>query len=178
MRKAIWLFAFSISLAVRLVPCAAQNTTPEPGQASSAPAATPSSQTKSKPKPKNKPTTEVIELSPNNKSVIPVQNTIVVQSVSSGGSGGSDGPKGIEILSDTMGFDFGPYMRRLRFTVQNHWEAVMPEIAQPPTSKSGTVTIELSVMKDGGVRDMKLAKSSGNTELDKAAWSGITDAIP
>jgi TonB family protein len=85
---------------------------------------------------------------------------------------------GIQILSDTMGFDFGPYMKRLRYTVQIHWDGVIPKVALPPISKSGTVTIELAVMKDGQVQGMKLVKSSGDTELDRAAWSGLTDAIP
>lgn len=85
---------------------------------------------------------------------------------------------GIQILSDTMGFDFGPYMKRLKYAVQIHWEGVIPESARPPANKSGTVTIELAVLKDGRVQDMKLVKSSGDTELDKAAWHGITDAIP
>src|SRR5580765_2895600 len=56
---------------------------------------------------------------------------------------------GIAILSDTMGFDFGPYLKRLRYTVQNHWDTVMPKVAMPPISKSGAVTIEFAVMKDG-----------------------------
>jgi TonB family protein len=85
---------------------------------------------------------------------------------------------GIEILSDTMGVDFGPYMRRLKLTVQNHWNALIPEVARPPLSKSGTVTIELAVMKNGQVTGMKLVKSSGDLRLDQAAWGGITDAIP
>lgn len=85
---------------------------------------------------------------------------------------------GIEILSDTMGVDFGPYMRRLKLTVQNHWNALIPAVALPPLSKSGTVTIELAVIKDGQVRGMKVVKSSGDLQLDQAAWGGITKAIP
>lgn len=85
---------------------------------------------------------------------------------------------GIEVLSDTMGVDFGPYMRQLKVTVQGHWNALIPEVALPPLSKSGTVTIELAVMKDGHVRDMKLVKSSEVWQLDRAAWGGITNAIP
>jgi TonB family protein len=85
---------------------------------------------------------------------------------------------GIEILSDTMGVDFGPYMRHLKVTVQGHWNALIPAVALPPLSKSGTVTIELAVMKDGHVRGMKVVKSSGDSQLDRAAWGGITDAIP
>ncbi|HZE81725.1 MAG TPA: hypothetical protein VE604_12555, partial [Candidatus Polarisedimenticolia bacterium] len=43
---------------------------------------------------------------------------------------------GIEILSDTMGVDFGPYMRHLKVTVQGHWNALIPAVALPPLSKS------------------------------------------
>jgi len=85
---------------------------------------------------------------------------------------------GIEILSDTMGVDFAPYMRQLKVTVQGHWNALIPEVALPPMSKSGTVTIELAVMKNGQVTSMKLVKSSGDLQLDRAAWGGITEAIP
>jgi TonB family protein len=85
---------------------------------------------------------------------------------------------GMEILSDTMGVDFEPYMKRLRSQVQRNWEALIPPVALPPVNKSGTVAIELAIMKDGKVRGMKLVKSSGDAELDKAAWGGITDAIP
>lgn len=85
---------------------------------------------------------------------------------------------GIEVLSDTMGVDFGPYMRQLKVTVQTHWNALIPEVALWPLRKSGTVTIEFAVMKDGHVRGMKLVQSSGDSQLDRAAWGGITDAIP
>ena len=85
---------------------------------------------------------------------------------------------GIEILSDTMGTDFGPYMKQLKYAVQIHWNALIPEVALPPLSKSGTVTIELAVMKNGQVRGMKLVKSSGDFQLDRAAWGGVTKAIP
>jgi TonB family protein len=85
---------------------------------------------------------------------------------------------GMEILSDTMGVDFGPYMKRLKYTVQTHWDILIPKAALPPINKSGTVTIELAIMQNGQVRGMKVVKSSGDAELDKAAWGGITDAIP
>src|ERR1700724_2168198 len=55
---------------------------------------------------------------------------------------------GVEILSDTMGVDFGPYMKRLRYQVQSHWDALIPPVALPPVNKSGTVTIDLTIMKD------------------------------
>jgi len=103
------------------------------------------------------------------------------------GSGGEYGnavhPKterreGMEILSDTLGVDFGPYMKRLRYTVQNHWDPLIPESALPPVMKKGVVVIEFSITKNGRVEGMKLISSSGDVSLDRAAWGAITDAIP
>ncbi|HEY1524703.1 MAG TPA: TonB family protein [Candidatus Angelobacter sp.] len=85
---------------------------------------------------------------------------------------------GLEILSDTMGVDFGPYMKRLRYTVQTHWDPLIPESAMPPVMKKGVVTIEFAITKDGRVMGMKLIAGSGDVALDRAAWAAITDAIP
>ncbi len=85
---------------------------------------------------------------------------------------------GLEILSDTMGVDFGPYMKRLRYTVQTHWDPLIPESAMPPVMKKGVVVIEFAITKEGKVMGMKLVGSSGDVALDRAAWGAITDAIP
>ncbi|HEU4416650.1 MAG TPA: energy transducer TonB, partial [Candidatus Angelobacter sp.] len=90
----------------------------------------------------------------------------------------TDRHEGMEILSDTMGVDFGSYMKRLHYTVQNHWDPLIPESAMPPVMKKGVVVIEFSISKDGKVMGMKLISSSGDVALDRAAWGGITDAIP
>lgn len=84
----------------------------------------------------------------------------------------------MEILSDTLGVDFGPYMKRLHYTVQNHWDPLIPVSALPPVMKKGVVMIEFSITKDGRVEGMKLISSSGDVSLDRAAWGAITDAIP
>lgn len=86
--------------------------------------------------------------------------------------------EGMEILSDTLGVDFGPYMKRLHYTVQNHWDPLIPESALPPVMKKGVVVIQFSIGKDGKVFGMKLISSSGDVALDRAAWGAITDAIP
>jgi len=98
-------------------------------------------------------------------------------------SAGATGPvppkrDSIEILSDTLGVDFGPYMKRLRFAVQTHWDPLIPQAARPPEMKKGVVVIELSISKDGRVQGMKLASGSGDVALDRAAWGAIVDAIP
>jgi TonB family protein len=90
----------------------------------------------------------------------------------------TDRTEGMEILSDTLGVDFGPYMKRLHYTVQNHWDPLIPESALPPVMKKGVVVIEFSIGKDGKVSGMTLISSSGDVALDRAAWGAITDAIP
>lgn len=89
-----------------------------------------------------------------------------------------DNRGGLEILSDTLGVDFGPYMKRLKYTVQNHWDPLIPESAMPPIMRKGVVVIEFAITKDGRVMGMKLVSSSGDVALDRAAWGAITDAIP
>ncbi len=85
---------------------------------------------------------------------------------------------GIEILSDTMGVDFGPYVKRLHYTVQTHWTPLIPASALSPEKKQGFVVIEFSIKKDGKIVGMKLVSSSGDVSLDRAAWGAIIDAIP
>jgi TonB family protein len=84
----------------------------------------------------------------------------------------------LEILSDTMGVDFGPYLQRLKVTVQSHWEPLIPESALPPVMKKGILVIEFAITKDGKVIGMRLISSSGDVALDRAAWGAITGAIP
>lgn len=83
-----------------------------------------------------------------------------------------------EILSDTMGVDFGPYMKRLHITVQNHWDPLIPEAALPPMMKKGVVVIEFAIMKDGTITGTKLVRSSGDPALDTAALGAISASNP
>jgi TonB family protein len=84
----------------------------------------------------------------------------------------------LEILSDTLGVDFGPYLRRLKITVQNHWYDVMPQSAMPPEMKKGVVVLEFAILKDGRVAGLKLVRTSGDVALDRAAFGGITYSNP
>lgn len=84
----------------------------------------------------------------------------------------------VDILSDTLGVDFGPYLKRLSVDVQSHWDPLIPEIARPPMMKKGVVVIEFAILKDGRVTGMKLVSSSGDLALDRAAWGAITSAVP
>ena len=108
-----------------------------------------------------------------------------------GGSAGSGGDYGlgrahnganlgdnVDILSDTMGFDFTPYLARIRHIIQDHWTSGIPESAYPPLRKHGRVAIDFAILKDGSVAGMKLYGPSGDVALDRAAWGGITGSNP
>jgi TonB family protein len=81
----------------------------------------------------------------------------------------------LDVLSDTMGVDFGPYLQRVLHDVKQNWYNAIPESAQ---MKKGKLSIEFAITKDGRVAGMKLAATSGDVPLDRAAWAGITASDP
>ena len=104
-----------------------------------------------------------------------------------GGSGGDYGigiprsqgmQSNLDILSDTMGVDFGPYLARVLHDVRLNWYNLIPEVARAPIMKKGKVSIEFAIMKDGSVKAMRLVSPSGDISLDRAAWGGITGSNP
>ncbi len=82
---------------------------------------------------------------------------------------------GFDILSDTQGVDFGPYLQRIVQEVREHWYQLIPESAE---MKKGKLAIEFAITKDGHVADMKLVASSGDVALDRPAWGSITGSNP
>jgi TonB family protein len=92
------------------------------------------------------------------------------------GNGAHGRPVGnLEVLSDTMGVDFGPYLQRVLHDVRQNWYSAIPESAQ---MKHGNLIIEFAITKDGKVAGMKLVASSRDVPLDRAAWAGITGSDP
>jgi TonB family protein len=81
----------------------------------------------------------------------------------------------LEVLSDTMGVDFGPYLQRVLHDVKQNWYNAIPESAQ---MKHGNLIIEFAITKDGKVAGMKLVAGSGDVPLDRAAWAGIVGSDP
>ena len=92
--------------------------------------------------------------------------------------GGANLGGDVDILSDTMGFDFAPYLARIRHIIQDHWMSGIPESAYPPMRKHGRVAIDFAILKDGSIAGMKLYGPSGDVALDRAAWGGITGSNP
>jgi TonB family protein len=81
---------------------------------------------------------------------------------------------GVEILTDTQGVDFGPYVRRALALIKKNWIPLIPEEARPPANLQGETLIRFSVLPDGKISAMHLDGSSQHTNIDRAAWGAIT----
>lgn len=83
------------------------------------------------------------------------------------------------ILSDTQGVDFKPYIQRIFRIVQSSWKPLMPKEVEAPVFKTGKVVICFKVMPSGRLLDgsMVLEGRSGDTALDRAAWGAITTSV-
>lgn len=83
---------------------------------------------------------------------------------------------GPQILSDTMGVDFDPYLLRVYLSVRRNWYAVIPEIAR--MGRKGRVVLTFSIMRNGSVPDLALTLGSGTSSMDSAALSSIRLSNP
>jgi TonB family protein len=81
---------------------------------------------------------------------------------------------GVEILTDTQGVDFGPYIRKALAIIKKNWLPLIPEEARPPANMQGETLIRFSILPDGKISAMHLDGSSQHTNIDRAAWGAIT----
>lgn len=133
---------------------------------------------------------------PNFRAMMSSPGTLVAdaaRAVAEGRTGGSSGTGGYygvgpggsalkmgpaEVLSDTQGVDFGPYLSRVLDAVRRNWYNLIPEEARPPLLKKGKLAIEFVILPSGKVAGMKIVAPSGDIPLDRAAWGGITASVP
>jgi TonB family protein len=80
------------------------------------------------------------------------------------------------ILSDTRGYDFGPYMNQVVNRVRVNWYSLIPEVAR--LGKKGRVVIIFTIAENGTVQDLRLVANSGTEPLDRAATGAITASNP
>ena len=98
----------------------------------------------------------------------------------SGGSltqhSGADG--GAQILSDTQGVDFGPYLQKVIRETYRTWDPLIPEEVNPPILKRGQCEIIFTILPNGRLQAhaMQLTGRSGDVALDRAAWGAIEGA--
>ncbi len=81
---------------------------------------------------------------------------------------------GIDLLSDTGGVDFGPYLHSVLKIVKPNWYAVVPERGSRALPRE--VSIEFVILRNGKVKGMKLIRSSGDVPMDRAAWASIANS--
>lgn len=84
----------------------------------------------------------------------------------------------LEILSNTQGVDFAPYLTNVLHSVKQTWYSRIPNEALFPRLERGCVAIRFSVLKDGSVHDTSYEFVSGNIAMDRAAYDGINGASP
>ena len=106
---------------------------------------------------------------------------------SRGAGGGQEGDFGLgtgahgrqygalDILSDTQGVDFGPYLQRVLQVVRDNWYHLIPESVE---MKKGKLALEFAIMKDGRVQALQITSTSGDPALDRPAYGSITASDP
>lgn len=120
-----------------------------------------------------------------------IQQAARAAATSRGGYGGASGEYGLgprnsnakirsdlDVLSDTQGVDFGPYLQRVLQSVRQNWYILIPEVARAPLMKKGKVSIQFVILPDGKLAGMQTVLPSGDIALDRAAWGGITNSNP
>jgi hypothetical protein len=83
---------------------------------------------------------------------------------------------GVQVLSDTEGVDFNPWLQRWHRETENTWDPLIPDEVNAPILKSGQCVIRFKVLPNGRLMDgsMVLEGRSGDTALDRAAWGALT----
>jgi len=80
---------------------------------------------------------------------------------------------GVDVLSDTMGVDFGPYLNKVIREIYTNWIPLIPEEARPPLNKSGETLIRFTILPNGTVGGMHLDGSTHDDALNRAAWGSV-----
>jgi TonB family protein len=81
----------------------------------------------------------------------------------------------VDILSDTHGVNFGPYLKSILEKVRENWYRLIPESAK---IKKGKLAIEFAIKPDGSIAAIRLVATSGDASLDRAALLGISASNP
>jgi TonB family protein len=84
----------------------------------------------------------------------------------------------LEVLSDTQGVDFGPYLSLVLSNVKKKWYKLIPSSAQWPVVKKGKVSVEFQILPDGHIQGLRYTTQSGDLSLDRAAYGGIATSNP
>jgi outer membrane biosynthesis protein TonB len=88
------------------------------------------------------------------------------------GGGGTFGPA---IQFDTMGVEFGPWIRRFVAQVRANWEPLIPLAAW---SFKGHVVITFNVHRNGAITDLTVVKPASIEAFNTAAYGALASSNP
>lgn len=74
--------------------------------------------------------------------------------------------------------DLEPYVSKFISKVRDSWFKLIPKSVREAPYKRGCTLIELTVSSDGRIADMRLKEPSGDVDMDRAAWGGVTWSNP
>ena len=103
--------------------------------------------------------------------------SVIFQSSAHGQAVPSEKPvsmTGVDILSDTWGVDFNPYLRRILKLIYNTWLPLIPQEGRPPQNMQAETLIRFSIGPTGKILAMHLDGSTQKQKFDRAAWGAIT----
>jgi TonB C terminal len=109
---------------------------------------------------------------------VALPNGDVPQSENSTPRHGQVRSSGLEMLTDTEGIDFNPYLLTALLSVRQNWYAVIPPSVE--SGQQGTNTAEFRILQDGKVPMdfLKLTVHSGKEDFDKASLTAIRASTP
>jgi len=90
-------------------------------------------------------------------------------------SSGADLP---QLLSDPGGVDWSNYLSHVRAQVKQYWDSIIPALSSVRAGRSGLVSVQFAIARDGTVRKAVFAQSTGDKSLDDAAVQAISGGSP
>jgi len=84
----------------------------------------------------------------------------------------------VDVLTDTQGVDFGPYLSEIIHSIKAKWSELLPEAARAPQLKEGQVEVEFNINQKGDLGEPKIIKTSGDESLDGACTKALLEAAP
>jgi TonB family protein len=85
------------------------------------------------------------------------------------------GHPGDSISLETPDPSYRPYFNKVRRKIGEHWQEPRRSSGTP---ESGSLTVEFSLDRAGGLKSVEVAESSGKKDLDFAAVAAVKKASP
>jgi len=86
---------------------------------------------------------------------------------------GGNAEQSADIQFDSMGVDFGPWLRRFKNQVEHNW--IVPDAAM---TYRGRVVIQFNVLRNGTITDLNVIQPAGFPSLTSSALSALKLSNP